>query len=127
MVNPTAMDIGKIRQDMNTMEVRFNKMSTANSRNRTSNKPRKPEVTPPRRRGGFNRVEVVGNFTILSIMTDLRIMIVMVVKIETMVREMGMVLLEIEGKAEGILEVHSMVEVEDEVGSIKAQMSDAQE
>ena len=42
------------------------------------------------------------------------------------VREMGMVLLEIEGKAEEILEVHSMVKVEDEVGLIKIQMLDAQ-
>ena len=38
-----------------------------------------------------------------------------------------MVLFEIEGKDEEILEVHSVVEVEDEVGSIKAQMSDVQE
>ena len=45
---------------------------------------------------------------------------------ETMVREMGMVLLEIEGKAEEILEVHSMVKVEDEVGLTKVQMLDAQ-
>ena len=60
-------------------------------------------------------------------MTNLEIMIVTMVKMETMVREMGMVLLEIEGKAEEILEVHSVVEVEDEVGSIKVQMSDAQE
>ena len=36
-----------------------------------------------------------------------------------MVREMGMVLLEIEGKAEEILEVHSMVKVEDKVGLTK--------
>ena len=46
------------------------------------------------------------------------------VKMEIMVREMGMVLLEIEGKAKETLEVHSIVEVEDEVGSIKAQMLD---
>ena len=46
---------------------------------------------------------------------------------ETMVREMEMVLLEIESKAKEILEVHSIVEVEDEVGLIKVQMSDAQE
>ena len=46
---------------------------------------------------------------------------------ETMVREMGMVLFEIEGKAEEILEVHSTVEVENKVGSIKVQMSDGQE
>ena len=54
VVKPTTVDKGKIRQDMNTMRVRFNKMSTADPRNR-SNKPWKPEVTPPRRRGGFNR------------------------------------------------------------------------
>ena len=36
------------------MLVRFNKLSTADPRNR-SHKPWKPEVTPPRRRGGFNR------------------------------------------------------------------------
>ena len=54
VANPTAVDTGKIRQDINAMQVRFNKMSTADPRNR-SNKPWKPEVTPPRRRGGFNR------------------------------------------------------------------------
>ena len=36
-----------------------------------------------------------------------------------MVGEMGMVLLEIEDKAERILEVHSVVEVEVKVGLIK--------
>ena len=51
----------------------------------------------------------------------------MVVKMGIMVREMGMVLSEIEGKAKEILEVHSMVEVEDKVGSTKVQMLDAQE
>ena len=43
-----------------------------------------------------------------------------------MVREMGMVPLEIEGKAKEILEAHSMVKVEDELDLIKAQMLDAQ-
>ena len=60
-------------------------------------------------------------------MTDLRIMIILVDKMGLMVREMGTVLLEIEGKAEEILEVHPVVKVEDEVGLIKAQMLDAQE
>ena len=55
IVNPTAADIGKIRHDMNTMQISFNKLSTADPRNRSNNKPWKPEVTPPRRRGGFNR------------------------------------------------------------------------
>ena len=59
-------------------------------------------------------------------MTNLEVMIAMVVKMGIMVREMGMVLLEIEGKAEEIL-VHSIIEVEDEVSSIKVQMSDTQE
>ena len=60
-------------------------------------------------------------------MTDLRIMIILVAKMGIMVREMGVVPLEIEGKAEEILEVQSVVKVEDEVGLIKAQMSDSQE
>ena len=46
---------------------------------------------------------------------------------ETMVREMGMIILEIKGKVEEILEVHSMLEVDDEVGLTKVKMSDAQE
>ena len=41
-----------------------------------------------------------------------------------MVRKIGMVLLEIEDKE--ILEMHSIVEVEDKVGLIKVQMLDAQ-
>ena len=39
---------------MNAMQVRFSEMSSADYRNR-SNKPWKPEVIPPRRRGEFNR------------------------------------------------------------------------
>ena len=50
VVNPTAPNIGKIQQDMNAMQVWFNKISTADPRNRL-NKPWKPEVTPLRRRG----------------------------------------------------------------------------
>ena len=67
------------------------------------------------------------NLTICSEMTELRIIIVMVVKMGIMVREMGMVLLEIEDKAKEILDVHSMVEVEDEVGLTKVQMLDTKE
>ena len=43
-----------------------------------------------------------------------------------MVREMAMVILEIEDKAEVILEVTSMVKVEEEVDLTKAQMLDIQ-
>ena len=73
---------------MNAMQVRFSKMSSADFRNR-SNKPWKPEVTPPRRRG-FNRpVEVADYLIICSEMTDLRIMIILVAKMGPMVRENG--------------------------------------
>ena len=64
--------------------------------------------------------------TVYSEMTDFRVMIVMVVKMGVMVREMGIVLLEIEDKAEEILEVTFMVKVEDEVCLTKFQMLDVQ-
>ena len=54
VVNPTNADVSKICQDMNALQVRFNKISSADFRNKSS-KPWKPEVTPPKRRGGFNR------------------------------------------------------------------------
>ena len=39
---------------MNALQVRFNKISSADFRSKTS-KPWKLEVTPPKKRGGFNR------------------------------------------------------------------------
>ena len=54
VVNPTAADVSKIHQDMNDLQVRFNKIISADFRSKSS-KPRKPEVTPPKRRGRFNR------------------------------------------------------------------------
>ena len=54
VVGPTAADVSKICQDMNDLQVRFNKITSADFRSKSS-KPWKPEVTPPRRRGGFNR------------------------------------------------------------------------
>ena len=60
-------------------------------------------------------------------MTGLKTVILIVASMGVMAKEMGMVLLEIEGKAEEILEAHSMVKVEDEVNLTKAQMLDAQE
>ena len=60
-------------------------------------------------------------------MTGLKTVIVMVVSMGVMAKEMEMVLLEIEGKAEEILEVHPVVKVEDEVDLTKVQMLDAQE
>ena len=54
VVSPTAADVSNICQDMNALQVRFNKITSAHFRSKSS-KPWKPEVTPPRRRGGFNR------------------------------------------------------------------------
>ena len=55
VVSPTAADVSKIWQDMNALQVRFSKISSADFRGKSSSKPWKPEVTPPRRREGFNR------------------------------------------------------------------------
>ena len=55
VVSPTATDISKIRQDMNVLQLRFSAISSADFRGKASSKPWKPEVTPLRRRGGFNR------------------------------------------------------------------------
>ena len=55
VVSPTTTDVSKIRQDMNALQVRFSKISSADFRGKSSSKPWKPEVTPLRRRGGFNR------------------------------------------------------------------------
>ena len=54
VVSPTAADVSKICQDINALQVMFNKITSADFRSKSS-KPWKPEVTPPRRRGGFNR------------------------------------------------------------------------
>ena len=58
VVSATSSDIGKIKQDINNLQYNVQKMSAAGPRNRIQNKPWKPEVTPPRRRGGSSR----GNF-----------------------------------------------------------------
>ena len=55
IVNPTAADIDKIKNDIENMQNRFSKMSTTDSRARVSNRPWKPKVTPPGKTGGFNR------------------------------------------------------------------------
>ena len=52
VLSPTTADVSKTWQDMNALQVRFSKISSVDFRNF---KPWKPEVTPPRRRGGFNR------------------------------------------------------------------------
>ena len=68
VVNPTTADEGKIRQDMNAMQVRFNKMSSADFKGKSSNKRWQPEVTPPRRRRGSNRGRGVRQFDNIMMM-----------------------------------------------------------
>ena len=55
VVGVTSGELDKIRHDMNSMQVRFNNMSATDTRDKLPKKPWKPEVTPPRRRGGSNR------------------------------------------------------------------------
>ena len=55
VVGATSAELDKIRHDMNSMQVRFNNMSATDTRDKLPKKPWKPEVTPPRRRGGPNR------------------------------------------------------------------------
>ena len=127
VVNPTAVDKGKIQQDTNAIQVRFNKMSTADPRNTSNNKPWKPEVTPPRKRGGFNRGR--GGIQFDNMQRNVRS------KNNDSNggqngkngQRNGNGNFRNEDKVKEMIEVPSVVEVEDEVGSIKVQMSDAQE
>ena len=103
VVGPTAADVSKIHQDMNDLQVRFNKITSADFRSK-SNKPWKPEVTSPRRRGDLTEVEVVDSLTMPKEMTDLRTVRVIVIKIGIMVRETILKILEVEDKTEEISE-----------------------
>ena len=70
---------------------------------------------------------MANSLTICSEMTDLRVMIVLVFKMGIIVREMGMVLSEIEDKAKEFSEVPSTVEVVDEVSLTEVQTLGIQE
>ena len=86
VVSPTAADVSKIHQDMNDLQVRFNKITSADFRSKSS-KPWKPEVTPPRGEEDLTEVEVVDSLTMPKEMTDSKTARVIVVKIGIMVRE----------------------------------------
>ena len=123
VVSPTTADVSKIHQDMNALQVRFNKITSADLRSKSS-KPWKPEVTPPRRRGGFNRGRGGRQLTMHKEMTDLRVVRIMEAKMGIMIRETVIEILEVEGKVEVILGAICEVKVEEEVGLIKVQMLD---
>ena len=86
VVSPTAADVSKIHQDMNDLQVRFNKITSADFRSKSS-KPWKPEVTPPRGEEDLTEVEVVDSLTMPKEMTDSKTVRVIVIKIGIMVRE----------------------------------------
>ena len=122
VVSPTAADVSKIHQDMNALQVRFNKITSADFRSKF-NKPWKPEVTPPRRRRGFNRGRGGRQFDNAQ-RNDLRVVRIMEAKMGIMVRETVMEILEVEGKVEVILGAICKVKVEEEIGLMKVQMLD---
>ena len=103
-VVPTAADVSKICQDMNALQVRFNKITSADFRSKSS-KPWKPEVTPPRSRGGFNRGREGRQFDMSKEMIDSKTVKIMVIKVGILVREVILEILELEDKVEEILEV----------------------
>ena len=104
---------------MNALQVRFSKISSADFRNKTS-KPWKLEVTPPKRRGGFNRGR--GGRQYENAHRNDRFKKRMMVKIETSTREIILEISEIEGKVEEDFKVILEVKVEAEVDLIKVQM-----
>ena len=45
-------DIGKLKNEISTLQYKVRRMTSADTRSKPNSKPWKPEVTPPRRRGG---------------------------------------------------------------------------
>ena len=119
VVNPTAADVSKICQDMNNLQVRFNKISSADFKDKSSGKPWKPEVTPPRRRGGFNRGR--GGKQFENMQRDDRFK-----NTDQSGSQYGnngqITISKMEDKVEVLLEMPHMVEVEDAVNLIRVQM-----
>ena len=52
VVSATSDDIGKLKNEISTLQYKVRRMTSANTRSKPILKPWKPEVTPPRRRGG---------------------------------------------------------------------------
>ena len=51
VVSATSDDIGKLKNEISTLQYKVRKMTSADTRNKPNSKPWKPEVIPPRRRG----------------------------------------------------------------------------
>ena len=112
---------------MNAMQVRFNKISSADFRGKSSTKPWKPEVTSPRRRGGSNRGREGRQFDNMWQNDRFTNSDSNGNQYGSNGQRNGNGTVRNRGKSGEILEVHSMVKVEDEVDLTKVQMLDAQE
>ena len=52
VVSATSDDIGKLKNEISTLQYRVRRMTPADTRGKSNSKPWKPKVTPHRRRGG---------------------------------------------------------------------------
>ena len=52
VVSATSEDIGKLKNEISTLQYKVRRMTSADTRSKPNSKPWKPEVTLPRRRGG---------------------------------------------------------------------------
>ena len=52
VVSATSKDIGKLKNEISTLQYKVRRMTSADTRSKPNSKPWKPEVTPPRRGGG---------------------------------------------------------------------------
>ena len=55
VVSATSDDMGKLKHEISSLWYKVKRMTSADSRSKPNSKPWKPEVTPPRRRGGSFR------------------------------------------------------------------------
>ena len=51
VISATSDDIGKLKNEISTLQFKVRRMLPSDSRNKPNPKPWKPEVTPPRRKG----------------------------------------------------------------------------
>ena len=52
VVSATSDDIGKLKNEISTLQYKVRRMTSSDTKSKPNSKPWKPEVTPPRRRGG---------------------------------------------------------------------------
>ena len=50
VISATSDDIGKLKNEISTLQYKVRRMTSADARSKPNSKPWKPEVTPPRRK-----------------------------------------------------------------------------